>query len=266
LAPNAGYVASSVGGTCGGTLSGNTFTTKAITANCTVIAKFVQGTYIVTPSVPGTGGTISPATNVSVKGTATTSFTLKPTAGYVASSVSGTCVGALSGNTFKTNPITANCTVIASFTPGTYTVTPSVSGTGGTISPATGVSTKGLTSTTFTLAPNAGYVASSVSGTCGGTLSGNTFTTKAIAANCTVIAKFAQGTYTVIPSVSGTGGTINPAKGVSVKGTATTLFTLKPSAGYAGSVSGTCGGTLSGNTFKINPIVGNCTVVATFAQ
>jgi hypothetical protein len=62
-----------------------------------------------------------------------------------------------------------------------------------------------------------------------------------LTANCTVIAKFAQGTYTVTPSVSGTGGTINPAKSVSVKGTATTSFTLKPSAGYAGSVGGAIG-------------------------
>jgi hypothetical protein len=123
-----------------------------------------------------------------------------------------------------------------------------------------------LATTTFTLTPSAGYVASSVAGTCGGTLSGNTYTTKAITVNCTVIAKFATGTYTVTPSVSGTGGTISPATNVSVKGTATTSFTLKPTAGYAGSVGGTCGGTLSGNTYKTSPILGNCTVVATFAQ
>jgi hypothetical protein len=263
LTPGIGYVASSVGGTCGGTLSGNTYTTKAITANCTVIAKFAQGTYSVTSSVSGTGGTITPAT-ASVKGTATTSFTLKPSAGYVSSAVGGTCGGTLSGNTFKTTPITANCTVIAAFVPGTYTVTPSVSGSGGSIGPATATSVKGTVTTAFTLTPIAGYVASSVSGTCGGTLSGNTYTTKAITANCTVIAKFAQGTYSMTSSVSGTGGTITPAT-ASVKGTATTSLTLKPSAGYvSSSVGGTCGGTLNGNTFKTTPITANCTVIATF--
>jgi hypothetical protein len=265
LTPSAGYVASSVGGTCGGTLNGNTYTTKAITANCTVIAKFAQGTYVVAPSVSGAGGTISPASGVSVKGTATTSFTLKPSAGYAAGTVGGTCGGTLSGNTYKTNPITAPCTVVATFVAGAYTVTPSVSGTGGAINPATGVSIQGNSTTTFTLTPSAGYVTSSVGGTCGGTLDGNTYTTKAITANCTVIAKFAQGTYAVTPSVSGTGGTISPASNVSVKGTATTSFTLKPAAGYAaGAVGGTCGGTLSGNTYKTNPITAPCTVVATF--
>jgi hypothetical protein len=49
-----------------------------------------------------------------------------------------------------------------------------------------------------------------------------------LTANCTVIAKVAQGTYTVTPSVSGMGGTISPAKAVSVKGTVTMWFTLKP--------------------------------------
>jgi hypothetical protein len=153
VTPNAGYVIASVGGTCGGTLSGSTYTTKAITANCTVAAAFTQGTYTVTPSVSGTGGTISPATAVLVKGTATTVFALKPNVGYVGS-VGGTCGGTLSGNTFTTKAITANCTVIASFTP-TYTVTASA-GTGGTISPSGTVSVAPGTSKTFTITPNAG--------------------------------------------------------------------------------------------------------------
>lgn len=40
LAPNTGYSIDSVGGTCGGTLDGGTYTTEAITANCTVQASF----------------------------------------------------------------------------------------------------------------------------------------------------------------------------------------------------------------------------------
>lgn len=40
VTPNSGYEISSVGGTCGGSLSGNTYTTNAITAACTVVATF----------------------------------------------------------------------------------------------------------------------------------------------------------------------------------------------------------------------------------
>jgi hypothetical protein len=43
VTPNSGYTAS-VGGTCGGSLVGNTFTTNSITANCTVTAAFNQTT------------------------------------------------------------------------------------------------------------------------------------------------------------------------------------------------------------------------------
>ncbi|MDA9941562.1 proprotein convertase P-domain-containing protein [Luminiphilus sp.] len=42
LVPDAGFEVGSVGGTCGGELSGNNFTVAAVTANCTVEAKFVR--------------------------------------------------------------------------------------------------------------------------------------------------------------------------------------------------------------------------------
>jgi len=148
--------------------------------------------YTVAPSVKGSGGTISPATAVSVASGATASFTVKPDSGYTAS-VGGTCDGTLNGNIYTTKPITANCTVEASFSAqaATYTVTPSISGSGGTIDPATAVSVKSGATTSFTVKPNAGYTAT-VSGSCNGTLNGNTYTTKAITANCTVVVSFSQ--------------------------------------------------------------------------
>jgi len=40
LSPNSGYSISGVAGTCGGTLSGSTYTTSAIHGDCTVVATF----------------------------------------------------------------------------------------------------------------------------------------------------------------------------------------------------------------------------------
>ena len=40
LTPDPGFAVQSVGGTCGGTLAGNVFTTNGVTANCTVTAVF----------------------------------------------------------------------------------------------------------------------------------------------------------------------------------------------------------------------------------
>jgi hypothetical protein len=41
------YHIDSVGGTCGGSLVGDTFTTAAITADCTVVANFTESTEII---------------------------------------------------------------------------------------------------------------------------------------------------------------------------------------------------------------------------
>ncbi len=131
LTPSTGYSIGTTTGTCpAGTLSGSTYTTGAITANCTVIANFTINTYNVTPSA-GTGGTISPNNAQVVNYGSTKAFTLTASTGYSIGTTTGTCpAGTLSGSTYTTGAITANCTVIANFTINTYTVTPSA-GTGG---------------------------------------------------------------------------------------------------------------------------------------
>jgi N-acetylneuraminic acid mutarotase len=110
VTPNSGYAISAVTG-CGGTLSGNTYTTGAVNASCTVTAAFVAQ-YTVTATA-GSGGTISPS-SVTVNSGGTTHFTVTPNAGYVISGVTG-CGGALSGTTYTTGTVSANCPVTASF-------------------------------------------------------------------------------------------------------------------------------------------------------
>ncbi len=73
-----------------------------------------EKTYTVTPSA-GANGSINPNTPQSVVYNKITSFTVTPNSGYYIASVTG-CGGTLSGNTYTTGPITANCTVSASFT------------------------------------------------------------------------------------------------------------------------------------------------------
>lgn len=54
LTPASGFHVDTVGGTCGGTLAGNVYTTAAVTADCTVVANFAAGDPVpviaVTPS------------------------------------------------------------------------------------------------------------------------------------------------------------------------------------------------------------------------
>ncbi|MGH8288375.1 MAG: kelch repeat-containing protein [Steroidobacteraceae bacterium] len=110
VTPSGGYAISGVTG-CGGTLSGDIYTTGAVTASCAVTASFVAQ-YTVT-STAGSGGTVTPA-SATVDAAGTTTFMVTPNAGYVISGVTG-CGGTLSGSTYTTGDVDASCTVTASF-------------------------------------------------------------------------------------------------------------------------------------------------------
>jgi len=118
LTPDTGYEIDGVTGSCGGTLSGNAFTTDPVTADCDVVANFVEEpapTWTVSPGVGSGQGSISPSGNQTVDEDDTITFTLTPDAGYEIDDVTGSCGGTLSGNAFTTDPVTADCDVIANF-------------------------------------------------------------------------------------------------------------------------------------------------------
>ncbi len=132
--------------------------------------------YSVTPSQTGSG-TIDPSTPQTVTHSGYTTFTVTPDAGHSVS-MGGTCGGTLTGATYATDAIIADCTVIATFTPDTYTVTP-IKTDNGTITPATPQTIIHGNAATFTITPDTGHSVS-MGGTCGGTLTGTLYTTDAI--------------------------------------------------------------------------------------
>src|SRR3989344_4045219 len=101
--------------------------TMSAARSCT--ATFNLNTYTVTPSA-GANGTISPNTPQTGNYNTTKSFTVTPNSTYTAS-VGGTCGGSpVSGTSafpFTTSPLTANCTVVASFSQMSGTLTPASS-------------------------------------------------------------------------------------------------------------------------------------------
>jgi filamentous hemagglutinin family protein len=240
---------------------------QSVTATgCINVTGSVPTTHTVTPSVTGGNGAIAPSTPQTVNHGATTSFTLTPAANYHVANVAGTCGGTLTGNTYTTDPVNADCTVIASFAIDTHTVTPSVTGGNGAIAPSTPQTVNHGATTSFTLTPAANYHVANVAGTCGGTLTGNTYTTDPVNADCTVIASFAIDTHTVTPSVTGGNGAIAPSTPQTVNHGATTSFTLTPAANFhVANVAGTCSGTLTGSTYTTNAVTADCTVIASFA-
>ena len=223
-------------------------------------------TYTVTAAAPGGNGSITPPSQVVAAG-ATASFTVTPNNGYHVTSVTGdhcTITQQAATTTWISNAITQNCAVTAAFAINSYTVTPSVNGGNGSISPNTPQLVTYNATKSFTLTPNTGYHIGSVGGTCGGSLSSSTYTTNAVTTNCTVIANFAINTYTVTPS-AGSGGTLTPSTPQTVNYNATTNFTVSATVGYhVVSVTG-CGGSLNTGTYTTGPITANCTVTATFA-
>lgn len=152
--------------------------------------------FTVTPSSSDpTKGSISPSTPQTVNGGATRQFTLAPVLGYHPTTPSGTCpAGTLTGNSYTTGAIVADCTVIANFAIDTFTVSTSFDATKGSISPTSRTGVAYNTTTTFDVAPLPGFHTTSVSGCGVGAPTGTTYTTAAITAACTVSATFAANT------------------------------------------------------------------------
>jgi hypothetical protein len=146
-------------------------------------------THTVTPSA-GANGSIAPNTPQIVNEGSTTSFTITPDAHYAIADVSG-CGGQLNGNTYTTAPVTADCTVSATFAIVTHAVTPDAGdGSEGAIAPSTPQTVNDGDTASFTITPvSPTYVIDSVTG-CGGTLAANVYTTGPVTADCTVAATF----------------------------------------------------------------------------
>lgn len=188
--PDSGY-GTSWSSTCGsGSANGNSYTTSAVNANCTVTASFAEGVPGDCGSAHGTWSISEPAANLCDAGSSTS-----VTAGTNA--FTWTCTGVGTG-------APASCSA-----PRAYTVT--ATATGGTVSPASKNAAYNGTAQ-FTVTPDTtGHVASA-GGTCPtGTLSGTTYTTGQITASCTVSFTFAAQTVSTTDPGIGKGLWVPPS-------------------------------------------------------
>lgn len=111
ISPTIGSTLISVTG-CGGTLSGNVYTTGKISGICTVSAEFGLESYQVT-AVAGEGGSIAP-NSITLEHGDIASFEINPKPGYVVESISG-CGGTLDGNSYTINSALSDCEIIVAF-------------------------------------------------------------------------------------------------------------------------------------------------------
>ena len=166
-----------------------------------VTATFALQRYTVTATA-GANGAIDPPTRDLDHG-ATTTFTVTPTTGYTAS-VSG-CGGALAGNIYTTGPITAACTVTATFTLNSYSLSTAVSPAGAGLVNCTATTIGYGGASTCTATAHAGYSFGFWSGDC----TGATCALTNINSNKSITANFARNSYALSVTKAGTGtGTV----------------------------------------------------------
>lgn len=262
-----------------------TFSVKATFSTIPVIRR-------ITPSA-GSGGTISPTTVQSVTHGTTKTFTVTPNTGYIAG-MGGNCGGSLSGNLYPTDPIVDDCTVVANFstpiqlTSGVILNNQSVAldawkyykitvpaGTRSLIFATTNATGDiDIYARPGTIPNEEPYVCvpytDSGNETCelGNPVTGvwwlGVYGWNSGNFSVTAITSTEPIHRHVTPSVTGS-GTISPATVQTVLYNATATFTLTPATGNIVGVGGTCGGTLSGNTYVTKPIIEHCTVVASFS-
>lgn len=255
LTPDVGFTLQSVTG-CGGTLTGNTYRTGPITANCSIAATFTKNSYLVS-AIATTGGNVSP-NQISVLHGETTDFDITIEDGYELSSITG-CGGSLADSRYTTAAITQACEISARFSLQTFTVRAAAEGKG-SISPAQQLANYNQ-QLSFTLAPEEGYMVSNVTG-CGGTLQQNTYLTAPITAVCEVNASFSAATFAITAASAG-GGSISPNQ-INVKKGGQAEFTIQPDSGFRLKQIDGCAGRFTDNKYIVEEVSADCSVIAQF--
>lgn len=202
-------------------------------------------TYTITASA-ASGGSISPAGEISVTAGSNRAFTITPASDQriLDVSVDGSSRGPISTYTF--NNVSADHTISASFGPASYTIS-ATTGAHGSISPAGDISVAAGSNRIFNMTPDSGYriAGVQVDGHAQGSLS--TYTFHNITANHSIHVDYTLDTLNIAAS-SGAHGSISPSGNVAVPRGNDQTFTITPDNGYRVSnvvVDGSDQGTLA---------------------
>ncbi|WP_224982943.1 InlB B-repeat-containing protein [Geomonas agri] len=174
----------------------NPLVLTGVTGNVTVTAGFGIDTHQITPLAAAHGG-IAPATVQTAEYGTVASFTLSPDTGYRVASASG-CGGVLTGATYATAPVTADCTIAVNFAAIFYPLTATCTDDMGTINcPAETVHGG---SATCTMTPKAGFHLATLTDNgsdCLGQVANGSYALSGVTAAHTVAASFAANSYTL---------------------------------------------------------------------
>lgn len=203
------------------------------------------------------GGKVLPGT-VTVSQGQTATFTVTADVGYELVGVTG-CAGALTASSYQTGPISANCSINATFNKKSYLVSASAN-SGGSISPAQ-VNVLHDETASFNITVNSGFEIDKVTG-CNGALEGSAYITGPITDACNVEVSFAATSFVISASSAG-GGVITPST-LNVSKGETAEFILKPDSGFRLKQVDGCLGRFTGNKYIVENISADCAIVAQF--
>ena len=269
ITPASGYMVNDVTVDNASVGAVTTYTFTNVTATHTISVTFVIQTFTITPSSDGTGsGTIAPGTQQTVSSGGSQQFTISPAANstFSALAVDGSAVTVQSPYTFSN--VTASHTIKATFTKKTFTLTPSIDGTGngtGTVSPATAQTVNYGDNQTFTFTPDASSTVSAVTMDGSPVATANSYPFTNVTGSHTISVKFALKTFAITVS-AGTNGTITPGTTQTVNYGASQSFTIAASSGYHivdVLVDGSSAGAIT--SYSFTNVTGTHSISATFA-
>ena len=238
-------------------------------------------TILVSAVIASGAGSIAPPSARVVAGQSA-SFTLTPADGFEVGTVSG-CDGTLVEQRYQTGAITAPCTVSVNFNLKRYTVTATVNGVGGTVTPATQTVTHG-TATTLAIVAEPDYEVVEATG-CSGVLAGSgrerTYQIATVLQNCAVTVRFSKSVIALTTRVTSNteqltsgqitnitalnGSAVNLTGNIARVARATVVrMTVVPASGFELTTIQGCQGTLTGNVFTTAALQDDCTVSAIF--
>lgn len=250
----------------------DSYTFWAVDSNHTLSVQFARTTWNIEASVTGPG-TIAPSGTTAVPEGDNATYTITPNAGMNITDVvvDGASVGIVTSYTFE--DVSENHTIQAKFAAPAviYTITSSVTGGHGLITPSPAFLVPSGGQLTFYFLPDVGYRVASVT-VDGAAVDPSTYqdddsyTFSNVTANHTIAVSFAPvPTYTITPT-AGANGAISPATVQTVTEGDDASFDITPDAGYYVQdvkVDGTSVGAVTSYTFT--EVTANHTIEASFA-
>lgn len=190
---------------------------------------YVLSTHAVNASVTGGGGTVAPPTQTIVDGSPAT-ITITPDSTHKVASISDNGAQKTVAGTYTISAVREDHNVVVTFAVSAYVVSASVSGGGGTVAPASQTIAQGANAS-ITITPDATHKIGTITDNNTSKPLANPYIITNVTQAHNVVVTFADNTHAVNASVTGGGGTLDPASQRIVDGSSATI-TLTPDASH----------------------------------